>query len=706
MKKDMKRLCVALGVLTILGGMVSVFAISTTKFAPKKPVKLYTNSTYIAQDVAQDPTQEEVIIDDETLPIEEECTDCTTEDIQMESDTETDEPAVEEPTVDTPATDTTAQDDAAKKAAEEEAAAKLKAEQATAAKLKLYEQDAAARLKLNQETAARLKLDEENAAAKLKSEQEAAAKLKLNVQDAQIKTEEDKKTAEDAALKGQFPSLIPAADNKPTPTTAQLENQLRNDVNAGILPVDKETVRQVTVELVTQARERVNGATQEYASLRQTVNSASSSAPIFTSTQIKNQLTQISRDIPNTGELIPKQLSNSTTKQTLTNQLAKVETIAKELKKSGKTENEINAFKVTENKKVKAAVTNDNIVQFINKSGIETPKITPIQKAVVYLSAVNGDLDQTKLKDPVAALDNILNGEIKKKLPTTSVKKKGRTSVLTINEEENDYIKPTTGLRPGTKFSEQGGTVHARCNADTRCDLVAYATNDEKILLDTKIGSSNNKVVFTFDQGKIKPGTYVMQVEATPTITSFEDLSFASVVSTESSADEKSDPILVTVVSDPGVPVPVIESIDGVNVKDLIRDLSINASTDGKVSAIGTSDITTTVIGSFKSAIFTSAILADAENGKFEIASTDALEAGEHEVVIYATRPEEKVQSTPVKVKFQITNAAQTEKMKQAAASEASTTTTTESKFPLIAMVIGGLVILLIGLGIYFKRRK
>jgi len=699
MKENMKKLCVALGVLAILGGMVSVFAISATKFAPNKPVKLQTNTTYIAQDVAQ---EEEVVIDDETPPPEEECTDCATEDIPMETDTETDEPAVDEPTVDTPTIDTTAQEDAARKAATEaeEAAAKLRAEQ-----------DAAARLKLNQEATARLRLEEEKAAAKLKSEQEAAAKLKLNSQDTQLKTEEDKKAAEDSALKGQFPSLIPAEDNRkptdntPPSSTNQLEDQLRNDINAGILPVDKETVRQVTVELASQATEKVTEATQEFNTLNQTVTLARSSAPIFTSPQIKNQLVQLSKDIPNKGELIPKQLSTSSTKQTLTNQLAKVETIAKELKKSGKTENEIKTFKETENKKVKAAVTNESIVQFINKSGIATPEITPTQKAVVYLSAVDGNLNKTKLKDPVAALDNILNGEIKKKPATAGVNKKGKTSVLTINEEENAYIKPTTGLKPGTKFSEQGGSVHARCNADTRCDLVAYATNDEKILLDTKIGSSNDKVVFTFDQGKIKPGTYVMQVEATPTITSFEDLSFASVISTESSDDEKSDPILVTVVSDSGVPIPVVESIEGVNVKDLIRDLSISASADGKVRAIGTSDITTIVIGSFKSAIFTSAMLADAENGKFEIASTDALEVGAHEVVIYATRPEEKVQSTPVKVKFRITEAAQAEKMKQAA-SEASTTTTAESKFPLMTTVAGGLVVLLIGLGIYFKKKE
>lgn len=273
------------------------------------------------------------------------------------------------------------------------------------------------------------------------------------------------------------------------------------------------------------------------------------------------------------------------------------------------------------------------------------------------------------------------------------------------NKTINQLVKPTLGLPQGTTVGTRGMAILAAApEANQTYELHAIDTSGRSRIIAKQISSENKKLVFT--TSTLPPGKYALQVKPVSPLSARFPY-FASTLS--AGAGAASDPVLIEAKSNTGVPEPVVESIEGLSIAGL-RDIQVEAGADGKITVSGASDVTTMVIGTFSSAVFTSAMLADIDTGRFEVISPRALEAGDHEVVIYASRPEEATQSVPVKVKFRLVPAAKAEapQMVESVITEpASRPSAQEKRFPLAAFLgFGGLAVLLIAIGVFLKKSK
>jgi hypothetical protein len=178
---------------------------------------------------------------------------------------------------------------------------------------------------------------------------------------------------------------------------------------------------------------------------------------------------------------------------------------------------------------------------------------------------------------------------------------------------------------------------------------------------------------------------------------------------------DQSQPALVDVVApeELDIPEPIIQNIEDISVAGL-SDIKVTQTADGRVRVTGISDSSNVVIGTFSSAVFTSAMLADIESGMFEVVSPRPLEPGDHEVVIYSTRPDENSQSAPAKLKFKIVETA------RAAAAEVDPSTLPgyngagippetpvpqDKKFPLLPVAGGVLAIIVVGVAIGLRKK-
>lgn len=264
--------------------------------------------------------------------------------------------------------------------------------------------------------------------------------------------------------------------------------------------------------------------------------------------------------------------------------------------------------------------------------------------------------------------------------------------------------KCTMNVRYGDKLSSKGFTVLAACPKNKSFTLYAVDKKGNATALATKSASNNSKLVFAVDK-KFKTGKYVFQIKPVKAkqkaFWPFNSL-FANVANAQADSEvEKSDPIIVDVVEDTDIEQPVVQKIENVEISQ-VRDIKIAATSDGRIRVTGVTDLDTMVIGTFESAVFTSALLADVENGMFEVTSSQALEAGQHEVVIYATRLEDKVQSPPVRLSFSIIETAKAAAVEEvrpvAAASEAG--------FPVMPVAVGGIVLALIGAFVFWRKSK
>lgn len=198
--------------------------------------------------------------------------------------------------------------------------------------------------------------------------------------------------------------------------------------------------------------------------------------------------------------------------------------------------------------------------------------------------------------------------------------------------------KCTTNLYSGTRLSSKGFTVLAACPKNDQFTLSITDQDGREISLETRDSSNNHKIVFSIEH-TFRTGTYVLQVrpKALP-------------------AEVASEPVLVYIVDDNdlNLTAPIVKKIENVEVAPHIRDIKISRTTDGRVHVTGIADAASVVMGTFSSAIFNSALLADTESGAFELVSPQPLGLGDHEIAIYATRPTDDSQSAPLRIRFSI----------------------------------------------------
>lgn len=270
-----------------------------------------------------------------------------------------------------------------------------------------------------------------------------------------------------------------------------------------------------------------------------------------------------------------------------------------------------------------------------------------------------------------------------------------------------DIKRMTTNLHSGLKLPTTGAAVHSAGPPKQVAALYAIDRNGKETLLDKKPYADNGKVVLLTNafEKKQKEGTYLYQVRKEAYISLFPE-GWTWLASTLPLPQDQSEPVIVEVLPAEVIDIeePIIQSIEGVDIAGL-SDIKISKTGDGRVRVTGISDISSVVIGTFSSAVFTSAMLADIDNGLFEVVSPRPLEPGDHEVVIYASRPEENAQSSPVKLKFNIVDTAR-------AAAEEDTNlpvpspAAEENKFPIVPVTAGGIILILIGVAVLKKRNK
>ncbi len=378
--------------------------------------------------------------------------------------------------------------------------------------------------------------------------------------------------------------------------------------------------------------------------------------------------------------------------------------VQRELVKGGKSQEEANKTIQQEIKKKKV------------EKKIETIRQVAQKKYNQKIENVSQDTNGDGVTDEVEV---VLGLNPKEKAATTDVFSAAEKKLYGVdNKKGNDSQlekRCTTSLTPGIKLASDGFSVLAACPRNKAYTLFAIDRNGKETALETKESSDNNKMIFAIDTA-FEKGQYLFQVRPANLTSYFPALAAYASVLNNDGTNVVSAPVLVNVVPTVDVPQPVVQSIEGVEVAGL-SNISVTAGEDGKVRVSGVSDISTMVIGTFQSAVFTSAILADVTGGAFEVVSPRALTAGNHEVVIYATRPEESTQSKPVKLRFSLIPVAQAASGEGTPANPNSglmdisperrnTAEEEKSSSPWPMIGLGAGAVLLVGAVVAFRKKK
>jgi hypothetical protein len=214
------------------------------------------------------------------------------------------------------------------------------------------------------------------------------------------------------------------------------------------------------------------------------------------------------------------------------------------------------------------------------------------------------------------------------------------------------------GLRNGSKLNNGGFVALISGPRGAKINLVAINQAGREIVLGSAVISENNRAVVHVNQ-PMENGFYgVRAVRNERRFSStISHVGAASVLNAaESNHVQASKLKVVELVGDESIEQPTIKNIQDLDIAGL-RDIKVSVGHDGKVTVKGSADINAAVIGTFQSAVFTSAILADVDTGLFEVTSPEKLEAGTHEVTVYSTNPQTGTQSKPVRVAFTIIGA-------------------------------------------------
>lgn len=284
------------------------------------------------------------------------------------------------------------------------------------------------------------------------------------------------------------------------------------------------------------------------------------------------------------------------------------------------------------------------------------------------------DTNQDGISDDVEVLFGI-DPRSKTEGPFSAVEKK----LFGIAEKKDLELigrkKCLMNLESGVKRSIEGFTVLAACPKNTEYSLIAIEANGEITTVASGTVSENNKLVLPVTK-KLLPGTYTFQLVPNSFLK-------ADVMESQDPMGV-SDTVQVELVPFTKVKSVRVKKIEDVEIEGL-RDIKVTQTADGRIHVNGHADPFALVVGTFKSAIFTSAMLADIQGGFFEIVSARPLEVGEHEVTLFASRYEENLESPPIAIKFSVVD--KEGKMRSSAETTGSSTNT------VLLFVIGGITL-------------
>lgn len=394
-------------------------------------------------------------------------------------------------------------------------------------------------------------------------------------------------------------------------------------------------------------------------------------------------------------------------KQTVTQENAQqqedqkhIEALIQKLKKESADEVMIEKAVTHERKKINAQRTQNQL----RRVSAETFKVA--------IRSNTQDSDNDGTSDEVAVLfgidprkqrDNEQFSEVEKILFGINETKNSPTTNQNIPTP--DANRPITmGVNNGSRLDRKGFTVLASGPRGQEIELVAINRSGKERVLGSEVISENNKALFAVDD-TMEPGYHVLQVRRAKRFGSiFKNLGKASILNAHVNPSETGMVAVVEFIEETSITQPVIKNIQDVEISS-VRDIKVNVDTTGKVKVTGSADIDALVIGTFQSAVFTSAILADVTTGLFEVNSAQALAVGEHEVTVYATNPRDGSQSKPVRVHFSIIETAQA-----SGEMERSVVATTEAleKNPTVLIIVSSFIgfglVIVVGLLLHKKK--
>lgn len=334
-------------------------------------------------------------------------------------------------------------------------------------------------------------------------------------------------------------------------------------------------------------------------------------------------------------------------------------------------------------KKGTPAVEAESIVEQKLRSAHAKNKVIAIRavaekKYKLAIDSNASDANSDGISDEVAiALGEDPHGAASSEKPSVEQKLYG------VTQKSVQQKKCTLGIYSGYQLATEGSAILASCpSKNTEYTLYAIDKKGKEMPVATKQTADDNKMIFVVDK-KFDAGIYLFQVRKNTSPAA----SWPFALAVAANKTEESAPILVKILTKSKVPLPVVHTIQGVPIST-VQNVSIARDSDGKIHVRGISDVSTMVVGTFSSAIFSSAMLADVTTGSFDITSAVPLASGQHEVVIYAVRPEEGMQSAPVRINFTLVDTAQ--------AAAGDTSAAVPGKIPLI---VGGALLLVITVG-------
>ncbi len=262
------------------------------------------------------------------------------------------------------------------------------------------------------------------------------------------------------------------------------------------------------------------------------------------------------------------------------------------------------------------------------------------------------------------------------------------------------------GVKNGSKFNKNEFIVNVSGPRGASVNIFATDRAGKESVIGSAVISDRNIAAVHVNQ-KLESGFVAMQARRADRVgENISSFAKASVLSGDEVATKNSSSIkIVELVNDELIEKPTVKNIQNVDISGL-RDIKVSLDKEGKITVRGSADIESAVVGTFQSAVFTSAILADVNTGLFEVKSPESLENGDHIVTVYSTNPINGTQSKPVRVAFTIVGADDGTKKAVATTDAASSKGETQSNSnSLIAVSAGIGITLLVVLGLLMRKK-
>lgn len=325
--------------------------------------------------------------------------------------------------------------------------------------------------------------------------------------------------------------------------------------------------------------------------------------------------------------------------------------------------------------------------------------ISDLIEARIGTDIHNADTDLDGTNDGVEYLQLASN-------PKKSDPKPNITTPIITNIRNGEVVSSNFTIS-GTAKADEVLDVWLLYKDGKRVNLGTVQTleNGRFLFNNTKQLAAGQFIVYVESSGKLPPcGFDTAQVSViNENCVNPEDLQTAVLSDTKV---KRSQLVLIEVAEDDPVKAPEPTRLADAEISKevILKNLQITIKDNAPVLS-GITELGTTVIANWTSALLSSAIIADIAGGGFEIKAPSPLLAGNHRVLVYAKKPELGTVSPSVAVSFKVSE--EGEIMEQSQEEVPSGETGTKKPFPILWIWLAiGTIVLVAGVAIALTIRK